>query len=367
MSSLIMIKKPKCLKYICLYILLRVINQYFLLKYTGKSLNNQFFNALLTYIFGLLSIFIFLYQKKYKQFDNTLSQNENLQRDKYKYYIYFLLFCCSIAHYFGANISYYNWVYSSNMKKINDFFLSNLETMIYFFSYYINEKYILNMEIHIHHIIAIELNIVISIIIMIISIDFQILHFYSFVFIIIIASESMYLNSLSYIILKKLNYEFFENIFLMYFYRNICGIIISLIVIFFYSNIYIDCSKFLFVFFYYLVIFFRNILELLIIEKTRPSYLMILHILYYYIKDLAYFFEKSDKMTYKHSFFHFIFYIILYLLLIIGICIYLEIIILNFCDLNLFTNYKISERGEDEKTQAFNKINESSFSIIKDN
>ena len=267
MSSLIMIKKPKCLKYICLYILLRVINQYFLFKYTGKSLNNQFFNALLTYIFGLLSIFLFLYQKKYKQLNNNLFQNENLQSDKYKYYIYFLLFCCSIAHYFGANISYYNWVYSSNMKKINDFFLSNLETMIYFFSYYINEKYILNMEIHIHHIIAIELNIVISIIIMIISIDFQILHFYSFIFIIIIASESMYLNSLSYIILKKLNYEFFENIFLIYFYRNICGIIISLIVFFFHSNIYIDSCQLLYTFFYFLIIFIRNILELLIIEK----------------------------------------------------------------------------------------------------
>ena len=94
---------------------------------------------------------------------------------------------------------------------------------------------------------------------------------------------------------------------------------------------------------------------------------MILHVLYYYIKDIVNFFEKSDKMTYKHSFFYFIFYIILYLLLIIGICIYLEIIILNFCDLNLFTNYKISERGEDEKIQAFIKNNESSFSIIKDN
>ncbi len=233
MSSLIMIKKPKCLKYICLYIFLRVINQFFLLEQTGKSLNNQFFNALLTYIFGLLSIFVFLYQKKLKQFDNTLSQNENLQSDKYKYYIYFLLFCCSIAHFFGANMNYYNWVFSYNMKKTNTFFLSNLETMIYFFSYYINEKYILNMEIHIHHIIAIELNIVISIIIMFISIDFQILKFYSFIFIIILASESMYLNSLSYIILKKLNYEFFENIFLIFFYRNICGIIISLIFIFF--------------------------------------------------------------------------------------------------------------------------------------
>ncbi len=78
---------------------------------------------------------------------------------------------------------------------------------------------------------------------------------------------------------------------------------------------------------------------------------MILHVLHYYIIDIVNFFQKT------HSFFHFIFYVILYLLLIIGICIYLEIIILNFCDLNLFTNYKISERGEDEKTQAFNKIN----------
>ena len=48
MSSLIIIKKPKCLKYICLYILLRVINQYFLFNPTKETLANQFFNAIFT-------------------------------------------------------------------------------------------------------------------------------------------------------------------------------------------------------------------------------------------------------------------------------------------------------------------------------
>jgi hypothetical protein len=93
--------------------------------------------------------------------------------------------------------------------------------------------------------------------------------------------------------------------------------------------------------------FLREFFTFKIIEESKPSYTMIPYALYNIITIII---NREFKLNIPN---------ILYILIFFLFCIYLEIISLNFCNLNKYTNIEISIRGQkstnDEINMTFNK------------
>ncbi len=188
-------------------------------------------------------------------------------------------------------------------------------------------------------------------------------NFFSFIYIILLSVESMYLYSVIYVIVKILNYQYFINISVFLFILGISELLILLIFDFFYVFIFHFDSKFIFkigkinserlvkdiilLIIYRLNSFLREFFTFKIIEESKPSYTMIPYALYNIITII---FNIEFKLSIPN---------ILYILIFFLFCIYLEIISLNFCNLNKYTNIEISIRGEkstnDEINMTFNK------------
>jgi hypothetical protein len=267
-----------------------------------------------------------------------------------KYYEFIPIIIYSVFSYFLSDISYYSQVYSYQMQKMDLELIGDFELIILFISHILNEKYFLNSKQYIHHYLSLSIIILFLIIIIIVESYKNIqVNFISFIFIILIALESQYLLSIIYIIVKILNYQYFINISLFLFILGIFGILTLLIFDFFYVFIFHYDSKFIFkigeinsetlvkdiilLIIYRMNIFLRDFFNLKIVEESKPSYTMISYALYNIIKIIITDFKLSTSN-------------ILYILLIFFFCIYLEIITLNFCGLDKYTYFQISQRGK---------------------
>ena len=174
----------------------------------------------------------------------------------------------------------------------------------------------------------------------------------------------MYLYSVIYVIVKILNYQYFINISVFLFILGISELLILLIFDVFYVFIFHFDSKFIFkigeinyerlfqdiilLIIYRINSFLREFFTFKIIEESKPSYTMIPYALYNIITII---FNREFKLSIPN---------ILYILIFFLFCIYLEIISLNFCNLNKYTNIEISIRGEKSTNDEINMSSDTS-------
>ncbi len=267
--------------------------------------------------------------------------------------------------YLLSDISFYSIFYTNKMKKINIQLITNFEIIILFISHVLNEKYFLNSKHYIHNYLSLGLIISFLIIILILeSYKAMGVNFFSFIYIILLSVESMYLYSVIYVIVKILNYQYFINISVFLFILGISELLILLIFDFFYVFIFHFDSKFIFkigeinserlfqdiilLIIYRLNSFLKEFFTFKIIEESKPSYTMIPYALYNITTIII---NREFKLSIPN---------ILYILIFFLFCIYLEIISLNFCNLNKYTNIEISIRGEKSTNDEINMSSDTS-------
>ena len=303
MSFPLQFHKPKCMIYLLLSIILRTINY----KLIRKNITSDFFTSnvftfFLKSIVNTFAIFIYLYQKYYIE-KSTYESNIVIAMNDIQYYEFIPIIICSVFSYFISDISYYSHVYSYQMKKMELELIGHLELIILFISHILNEKYFLNSKHYIHHYLSLSIITLFLIIIIIVESYKNIqVNFISFIFIILIALESMYLYSIIYVIVKILNYQYFFNISLFLFILGIFGILTLLIFDFFYVFIFHYDSTFIFkigeinsktlvkdiilLIIYRIIVFLKEFFDLKIVEESKPSYTIISYALYHLILNI---------------------------------------------------------------------------------
>ena len=357
--------KPKCFIYLIIIAITRTITD-LIRNYGEKYFKFPIFRLFLLFCGEAIAIIFYLIQilSLEKQFNG---HNYNILLDEQKIinhkrhssrYIFFFITLLS----FLSELQWKDFIFNYEMLKVRIEFIRNLETLVLFFSYIIAEKYLLEMNTYRHHYLAIGLNIFSFIIIIIyffIKTYWTNYKVFPLICVIIFIIESQFFRSICYTIIKKLNHEYFINMNYILFIMGIIGIIYTFIFDFIHSNILkydinfynridnlIDNKKeFIFIIIIYMIfICILNILNLKVIEETKPSYLAITNgftNLFVQISHLIQneFFGKH----YKHilNMINIIFALSFFL----SFCIFSEIISLNFCELDKYINEKISERS----------------------
>ena len=357
--------KPKCFIYLIIIAITRTITD-LIRNYGEKYFKFPIFRLFLLFCGQAIAIIFYLIQilSLEKQFNG---HNYNILLDEQKIinhkrhssrYIFFFITLLSLL----SELQWRDFIFNYEMLKVRIEFIKNLETLVLFFSYITAEKYLLEMNTYRHHYLAIGLNIFSFIIIIIyffIKTYWTNYKVFPLICVIIFIIESQFFRSICYTIIKKLNHEYFINMNYILFIMGIIGIIYTFIFDFIHSNILkydinfynriynlIDNKKeFIFIIIIYMIfICILNILNLKVIEETKPSYLAItngLSNLFIQISHLIQneFFGKH----YKHilNMINIIFALSFFL----SFCIFSEIISLNFCELDKYINEKISERS----------------------
>ena len=270
-------------------------------KLIRKFINSDFFTSsvfqlFLKSIFNTFAIFIYFYQKYYIE-KSTYQSNKSIDIIDIQYYKFIPIIICGVLSYLLSDIAYYDIFYTYQMKKMNIQLIDDFEMIILFISHVLNEKYFLNSKHYIHHYLSLGLTISFLIIILILeSYKAMGVNFFSFIYIILLSVESMYLYSVIYVIVKILNYQYFINISVFLFILGISELLILLIFDVFYVFIFHFDSKFIFkigkinserlvkdiilLIIYRLNSFLREFFTFKIIEESKPSYTMIPYALY---------------------------------------------------------------------------------------
>ena len=292
MSFPLKFHKPKCMIYLILYIIMRILNTLLIRpKIKSQFFKSSVFQLFLKSIFNTFAIFIYFYQKYYIE-KSTYQSNKSIDIIDIQYYKFIPIIICRVLSYLLSDISFYNMIYTYQMKKMNLELIEDFGMIILFISHVLNEKYFLNSKHYIHHYLSLSLIILFLIIILILE-SYKALNvnFISFIYIILLTLESMYLYSSIYVIVKILNYQYFININIILFLLGIFGIIILLIFDFFYVFIFHFDSKFIFkigkinsetliqdiilLIIFRIISLFREFFTFKIIEESKPSYTMI--------------------------------------------------------------------------------------------
>ena len=357
--------KPKCFIYLIIIAITRTITD-LIRNYGEKYFKFPIFRLFLLFCGQAIAIIFYLIQilSLEKQFNG---HNYNILLDEQKIinhkrhssrYIFFFITLLSLL----SELQWKDFIFNYEMLKVRIEFIKNLETLVLFFSYITAEKYLLEMNTYRHHYLAIGLNIfsfIIIIIYFLFNTYWTTFKVFPLICVIIFIIESQFFRSICYTIIKKLNHEYFINMNYILFIMGIIGIIYTFIFDFIHSNILkydinfynriynlIDNKKeFIFIIIIYMIfICILNILNLKVIEETKPSYLAITNgftNLFVQISHLIQneFFGKH----YKHilNMINIIFALSFFL----SFCIFSEIISLNFCELDKYINEKISERS----------------------
>ena len=359
MSFPLKFHKPKCMIYLILYIIMRILNTLLIRpKIKSQFFKSSVFQLFLKSIFNTFAIFIYFYQKYYIE-KSTYQSNKSIDIIDIQYYKFIPIIICGVLSYLLSDIAYYDKFYTYQMKKMDLELIDDFGMIILFISHVLNEKYFLNSKHYIHHYLSLGLTISFLIIILILeSYKAMGVNFISFIYIILLSLESMYLYSTIYVIVKILNYQYFINISVLLFIMGISELLILLIFDFFYVFIFHFDSKFIFkigeinserlfqdiilLIIYRLNSFLREFFTFKIIEESKPSYTMISYALYNIITNII---NREFELNIPN---------ILYILIFFLFCIYLEIISLNFCGLNKYTNIEIAKRGEKSMQDELN-------------
>ena len=357
--------KPKCFIYLIIIAITRTITD-LIRNYGEKYFKFPIFRLFLLFCGEAIAIIFYLIQilSIKKQFNghnyNILLDEQNIINNKRHFSIYIFFFITLLS--FLSELQWRNFIFNYEMLKVRIEFIKNLETLVLFFSYITAEKYLLEMNTYRHHYLAIGLNIfsfIIIIIYFIIKTYWTTFKVFPLICVIIFIIESQFFRSICYTIIKKLNHEYFINMNYILCIMGIIGIIYSFIFDFIYSNILkydinfynriynlIDNKKeFIFIIIIYMIfICILNILNLKVIEETKPSYLAITNGFTNLFVQISHLIQnKFFGKHYEHilNMINIIFALSFFL----SFCIFSEIISLNFCELDKYINEKISERS----------------------
>ena len=368
--------KPKCFIYLIIIAITRTITD-LIRNYGEKYFKFPIFRLFLLFCGQAIAIIFYLIQilSLEKQFNghnyNILLDEQNIINHKRHSSRYIFFFITLLS--FLSELQWKDFIFNYEMLKVRIEFIKNLETLVLFFSYITAEKYLLEMNTYRHHYLAIGLNIfsfIIIIIYFLFNTYWTTFKVFPFICVIIFIIESQFFRSICFTIIKKLNHEYFINMNYILCIIGIIGIIYSFIFDFIYSNILkydinfynridnlIDNKKeFIFIIIVYMIfICILNILNLKVIEETKPSYLAITNgftNLFVQISHLIQneFFGKH----YKHilNMINIIFALSFFL----SFCIFSEIISLNFCELDKYINEKISERSNRDTKKILSRM-----------
>lgn len=332
---------------------------------------NPIIKLLLMSLGESLSIILYIIFLKKNSYRNKKS--ELFYSSRNKKFINFMLFLCSFLKVIG-NFDFL-YFYSYKIKKREDI-LDNLDIIFFTLLVCINEHSILKIQTYKHHKLGIFF-IIFALIILTLSNYLRIFnqfHTKKFIYVIILSFENQFLLSYLYIIEKKLNYEYFINIFKMSCFEGLFGIIIIIFLMIINQVFFIDSIlnfnnfsfikqinnilNFLLIITFIISSCLINIFRLKITEFTRPSTNSIGHLLSIFFIDIFDSFYKGDKIQIFS-------YDIIFssIFSILGTFIFCEVIVLNFCNFDKYTFDKLSRRSEDDTIKTINFL---SFSTGSD-
>ena len=331
---------------------------------------NPIIKLLLMSLGESLSIILYIIFLKKNSYRNKKS--ELFYSSRNKRFINFMLFLCSFLKVIG-NFDFL-YFYSYKIKKREDI-LDNLDIIFFTLLVCINEHSILKIQTYKHHKLGIFF-IIFALIILTLSNYLRIFnqfHTKKFIYVIILSFENQFLLSYLYIIEKKLNYEYFINIFKMSCFEGLFGIIIIIFLMIINQVFFIDSIlnfnnfsfikqinnilNFLLIITFIISSCLINIFRLKITEFTRPSTNSIGHLLSIFFIDIFDSFYKGPKIQIFS-------YDIIFssVFSIIGTFIFCEVIVLNFCNFDKYTFDKLSRRSEDDTIKTINFLSFSSGS-----
>ena len=291
-----------------------------------KNINNKY----------IYTNFFNNYKKEEEVYNNILYKDNNLL---------LLIIFLSIADFFQIGIFYYSYIYDLNIHKLR---------ILFIISIIIFNHYLLNLQMYSHHIFSLSILIFYGIIIF--GNDLGVIIKYKSnmydIFSLIIDLNQRILLMIEIIGLKYLIHVHYINKFFIYFIQGIIEIILWIILFGFLKILIPDNIIFEFdllimiidIIFYML----KNYITILIIEKINPSYIGLIisltniPIYFLYDDNNVYFIYNNKKVMTIH-------YIIGFILQIVGILVYSENIILNFCGLNKDIKKNILKREEEER------------------
>ena len=332
---------------------------------------NPIIKLLLMSLGESLSIILYIIFLKKNSYGNKKS--ELFYSSRNKKFINFMLFLCSFLKVIG-NFDFL-YFYSYKIKKREDI-LDNLDIIFFTLLVCINEHSILKIQTYKHHKLGIFF-IIFALIILTLSNYLRIFnqfHTKKFIYVIILSFENQFLLSYLYIIEKKLNYEYFINIFKMSCFEGLFGIIIIIFLMIINQVFFIDSIlnfnnfsfikqinnilNFLLIITFIISSCLINIFRLKITEFTRPSTNSIGHLLSIFFIDIFDSFYKGDKIQIFS-------YDIIFssIFSVLGTFIFCEVIVLNFCNFDKYTFDKLSRRSEDDTIKTINFL---SFSTGSD-
>ena len=332
---------------------------------------NPIIKLLLMSLGESLSFILYIIYLKKNSYRNKKS--ELFYSSRNKRFINFMLFLCSFLKVIG-NFDFL-YFYSYKIKKREDI-LDNLDIIFFTLLVCINEHSILKIQTYKHHKLGIFF-IIFALIILTLSNYLRIFnqfHTKKFIYVIILSFENQFLLSYLYIIEKKLNYEYFINIFKMSCFEGLFGIIIIIFLMIINQVFFIDSIlnfnnfsfikqinnilNFLLIITFIILSCLINIFRLKITEFTRPSTNSIGHLLSIFFIDIFDSFYKGPKIQIFS-------YDIIFssIFSVLGTFIFCEVIVLNFCNFDKYTFDKLSRRSEDDTIKTINFL---SFSTGSD-
>ncbi len=363
---------PKYIKS-SIIVLIASLFHYILLQYFSEVIN-PIFIYLISFIGEFLAIILYFIEKK----RISIEYHFNLKKKKI---IFIFLFICTICDFIGK-IDFRVFSYYNHMKKLL-LINSIINVVCLFFFIFLVEHKILKIPIYRHHIFGIGLSSFGMIIALIIKFKITIDNIVAFFMVFLFSLTTQYLITLNYVIPKKLNTEYFIEMNLICFIRGFIGIFIS--IIFFIINFYFSINQYTYnnneiigidyilMVIYCIISFILNVYILKVTEESRPCYILLPQILAQIINNSGITFlftniyklispinsqninnsmNKRRKYFFKlnidKSLFDKIIEIISNLFSFIGVLIFSEVVIVNFCNLDKFTNYSISKRAKCE-------------------
>lgn len=355
--TLINLNKPKCYIYLIVILIIRCLKHY--VKNSNKELlkTKMILRIFLLYISYSLGIIPYFIQNKISNneinFKNYFFEKELMYVvSNHKLWFFFIFFLCYLTTTL-SEFKYKYFFYNDIMKSFNKQTIENCEFIFLFFSCFLNEKYILNIKFYFHHFISLFfvgfmllLNILFSLFSLKLDTNEKL---YFFICIIIISFQTQYLQSATLTISKKLNYEYFIDMYLLLSIIGLFGLTFGIIIYFSLNNsLSLKITKFseiLVLILYCIMNSILHILEFKVLEETRPSYILmaksgenlILNLFKLFLsKKIFNEEEKTNLEITLISFFE-----------LISFFIFSETLVLKFWNLDKYTRKAIIQRGEE--------------------
>ena len=321
------------------YLLLRALC-FGLRKYLEIIYFKESISLFIMFLGESFAIIIYLYQKfhllksnkKLKQFKpkDTINYMEIIK-------IYFMIFICSFCDLVGC----YNFqIMGKNIQNLKSTF--NMIFLCIFIA--LNEHFYLNIPTYNYHILGYGLFIISILIDLLVNINY---FTKNHIFLIIISLESQYIESLFYIIEKQLNYIYFIKIAFICFCEGIFGMLISVIYSLFNGtifNLFPKNDNVFIIILYCLLTCIANLSRLRVTEISRPSYNLIGKIICSLLINLVSSIYDNENNKYKWNSYN----ILIMILSLLSTFIFVEVITLNFCNLNQNIKNNIIKRGIQE-------------------